>query len=89
MDNEPVPAPSNRTYGDITFGYGTGYPLRDGIAIKKYNGDGCAPGAPVGCVGGAWLDWIPAPDTNADLPRWEFNEGSGYVAHLAAQTPCE
>ena len=79
-----------RTTNGITFGYDTDspdvdYPLSDGIAIKKYNGIGCGRGAPGDCEPGEWLDW----NTTTDPPRWEFNEGRGYVAHLAAQTPCE
>ena len=87
-NNDPdIPAPPNKTYSGITIGYDTGHPLKDGIAIKKYDGTGCGAGAPAGCESGEWLDWIPG--TRDTPPEWEYNEGRGYVAHLAKQPPCE
>ena len=85
-----IPAPPSKTYHGITFGYDAVdgvRPLADGIAIKQYNGTGCGPGAPAGCEPGEWLEWIPKVGDTP--PRWEYNEGRGYVAHLAKQPPCE
>ena len=96
MMDPDVPHPPDRTYHGITFGYDSGKPLRDGLAIKYYNGNGCRKRivdgkeerVTPGCETGAWLAWQNEGENDGVTPYWAYNEGDGYVEDLVGKTPC-
>ena len=74
-DRDPdVGPPPDKSYGDVTFGYSSGKPFTDGIAIKAYNG-----------AVRHWLSWYNLTD---QTPYWKYNE-SGYVEALVLSPDCQ